>query len=163
MLTQEWIDAHRLDIEELYDAILDEVVYPATEGDHHILTSQSDDGEGISTAICTSEEQDTDDEVELPHVLELIAAEIASGVPLPLVLRTFHKDEVSHQLPNGISVPVKTVRGWHFDGASLQPLDEQAMFAAHCTDAETGDPIPPELGVRYADSWPAPSVRSQGL
>lgn len=159
MLTEKWIEDHRPEIEDLYDALLNEVACPADEGDHHILTAHSDDDGGISTAIRTGMERDADGEVELPHVLALIAAEIASGTPLALILCTFHKNEISQPLPNGVKIPVKTVRGWHFDGAALQPVDEQAMFAVHCIDSETGDPIPPEHGVRYADAWPAPSVR----
>ena len=158
MLTPEWLDAHREGIEDMLAVILEEVVGPAAEGSHHILTSQDADGGELSTAISGGTGPGVPDDVEHPHVLVLIAARIAAGDPLPLVLRTFHPDEVSHQSPRGVDIPVKTVRGWFFDGASLLPMDEQAMFAAHCTDHATGDPIPPERGVRYAGSWPAPSI-----
>jgi hypothetical protein len=159
MLTPEWPEIHKQAVKDVLVALLDEVLRPATEGGHHILTSQDDDGGELSTSIRTGTGPDVADHVEHPHVLGLIAARIAAGTPLPLVLRTFHADEISHQSPNGTSIPVKTVRGWFFDGTMLQPLDEQAMFAAHCTDHTTCEPVPPELGVRYADSWPAPSIR----
>ena len=36
---------------------------------------------------------------------------------------------------------------------------QQAIFAAFCTDATTGEPVPPERGVRYDDACP---VRADG-
>jgi len=159
MLTPEWLENHKQEIEDVFAAVLDQVVRPAAEGGRHILTSRDVDGQELSTAIRAGRGPDAADDVEHPHVLGLIAARIARGTPLPLVLRTFHADEVSHQSPSGGAIPVKTLRGWYFDGTSLLPLDEQAIFAAHCTDHATGDPIPPERGVRYAGSWPAPSIR----
>jgi hypothetical protein len=158
-MTPGWLENHEQEIEDVFAAILDQVVRPAAEGGRHILTSRDVDGKDLSTAIRVGSGPDVADDVEHPHVLGLIAARIAMGTPLPLVLRTFHADEVSHQLPGGGGIPVKTVRGWYFDGTSLLPLGEQAIFAAHCTDHATGDPVPPERGVRYAGSWPAPSIR----
>jgi hypothetical protein len=131
-------------------------VRPTREGTHHVLTSMIDDEEA-STGINTGTGADVPDEVEHPHVLVLVAAHIVAGTPLPLVLRTFH-DEVSHQAANGTDIPMKTVRGWRFDGAVLLAIDEQGMFAAHCTDARTGEPVAPERGVQYAAAWAAPSV-----
>jgi hypothetical protein len=159
MLTPEWLENHKREIEDMFAAILDQVVRAAPEGGRHILTSRDVDGKELSTAIRVGRGPDVADDVEHPQVLGLIAARIATGTPLPLVLRTFHAGEVSHQSPSGGGIPVKTVRGWYFDGTLLRPLDEQAIFAAHCTDHATGDPIPPERGVRYAGSWPAPSIR----
>lgn len=143
---------HLGDVERVVVALLDGVVHAAPEGDRHILTSLTANGREVSTAVWPGAGPDA---VENPHVLVLIAARIVAGDgDLPLVLRTFHADEVSHTTPSGVDIPVKTVRGWHFDGVTLVPLDEQAMFAAHCTDAATGDPIPPDRDVRYADAWP---------
>ncbi|WP_244502552.1 hypothetical protein [Streptomyces oceani] len=47
------------------------------------------------------------------------------------------------------SAPTETVRGWSVRRDGLRALSEAEVFAAYCTDAETGEPVPPEPGVRY--------------
>ncbi|MEV0267012.1 hypothetical protein AB0I49_37520 [Streptomyces sp. NPDC050617] len=49
------------------------------------------------------------------------------------------------------------VRGWALHDDWLRPLSEAEIFAAYCTDADTGEPVPPEHGVEYAAG--APLVR----
>jgi hypothetical protein len=158
--TPEWVAAHRQDVEDVFVAILDEVVAPATEGRNHIVTSVDVDGGELSTAVDTGTGPDAPDEVEHPHALGLLAAYMAAGIALPVVLRTFHAGEASHRSPSGVAIPVKTVRGWFFDGTSLQPLGEREICAAQCTSHTTGELLPPEAGVRYASAWPAPSIRT---
>ncbi|MFJ2745467.1 hypothetical protein ACIO3O_38060 [Streptomyces sp. NPDC087440] len=48
----------------------------------------------------------------------------------------------------------ETVRGWRVTATDVEPLTEAQVFAAYCTDAMTGEPIPPEHGVRYAAGIP---------
>lgn len=43
-----------------------------------------------------------------------------------------------------------TVRGWSLRDSWLRPLTAAEVFTAYCTDADTGEPIPPEHGVDYA-------------
>ncbi|MFG2893571.1 hypothetical protein [Streptomyces sp. NPDC048248] len=43
-----------------------------------------------------------------------------------------------------------TVRGWSLRDSWPCPLTAAEVFTAYCTDAETGEPIPPEHGVDYA-------------
>lgn len=92
--------------------------------------------------------------VEHPPVVERLCAVIANGATAGVVLRSF-TDQVSHTLPNGVDIPVKLVRGWSIADRGLTPLDEAQMFDAYCTDAASGEPVPPERGVVYTD---APAV-----
>ncbi|MFR9675732.1 hypothetical protein [Streptomyces sp. TR02-1] len=50
----------------------------------------------------------------------------------------------------------ETVRGWCLQGGWLAPLAEAEVFSAYCTHAETGEPLPPEPGVRYGAGIPLP-------
>jgi hypothetical protein len=70
----------------------------------------------------------------------VLAAGLATGAPGGLVLRT-------------TAGPGRTrdrVRGWVLRDAWLQPLSEAEVFNAYCTDAETGEPVPPEPDVEYS-------------
>ena len=89
-----------------------------------------------------------------PPTVERLSAALAGGRSASVVLRSFTQ-RVSHTLPDGTEVPVKVVRGWQAADHALIPLDEAQMFDAHCTDAASGEPVPPEPGVEFA---PAPPV-----
>ncbi|MFE1176523.1 hypothetical protein [Streptomyces sp. NPDC058773] len=47
-----------------------------------------------------------------------------------------------------------TVRGWSLRDSWPHALSAAEVFTAYCTDAETGEPIPPEHGVDYAPGLP---------
>nr|WSX19169.1 hypothetical protein OG690_04650 [Streptomyces tubercidicus] len=47
-----------------------------------------------------------------------------------------------------------TVRGWALHDSWPRALNAAEVFTAYCTDADTGDPIPPEHGVDYAPGLP---------
>ncbi|KOX09957.1 hypothetical protein [Nocardiopsis sp. NRRL B-16309] len=113
-------------------------------GDHHVLTLNT--GHPMSTAIDARGEGF---DVEHPAVVERLCAAISRPSPSALVLRTL-TDRISHTLPDGTAVPVTLVRGWRVGERTLFPLDEAEMFNAHCTDAASGEPVPPERGVEYA-------------
>jgi hypothetical protein len=49
-----------------------------------------------------------------------------------------------------------TVRGWSLRDGRLHPLTEAEVFDAYCTDAITGEPVPPEHGVVYRPGLPLP-------
>lgn len=51
----------------------------------------------------------------------------------------------------------ETVRGWSLRGGEPHPLSEAEVFSAYCTDPATGEPVPPEPGVRYRAGLPLPS------
>lgn len=143
----DWMDANEERVVTACEALFDLV---AAAGDHSIVTSVHD-GEESSTAVDAHEGAIT--WVEHEPVILALAIKTVQGIPYPLIVRTF-TDEVSHQSPNGMPIPFKVVRGWSFNGSTLVALTEAEMFAAMCTDADTGEPIAPEAGVRYADAWP---------
>ena len=93
-------------------------------------------------------------QVELMRVSDLIDDVVAEGGFGSVVLRTFDMGSVAFRTPTGYPIPFKTVRGWFLNQSGLHPLGEAAMFDAFCTDNATGDPIPPERGVLFADAWP---------
>ncbi|MYT14784.1 hypothetical protein YWIDRAFT_04209 [Streptomyces sp. SceaMP-e96] len=47
-----------------------------------------------------------------------------------------------------------TVRGWSLRDSWPRALSAAEVFTAYCTDADTGEPIPPEHGVDYAPGLP---------
>lgn len=94
-------------------------------------------------------------EVEHPPVLMCLIATLRDGQTLGVTARLF-EDEVYEVLEhNGRQVPIpyKTVCGWFTHDGRMHPLAEADMFEAFCTDHLTGEPIPPEGGVRFADAW----------
>ncbi|MEV1042957.1 hypothetical protein AB0J01_41315 [Streptomyces sp. NPDC050204] len=46
------------------------------------------------------------------------------------------------------------VRGWAALYGRLAPLTGWQTFSAYCTDADTGEPIPPEPDTEYCDAFP---------
>ncbi|MFB7649345.1 hypothetical protein ACFC0S_16195 [Streptomyces sp. NPDC056084] len=45
------------------------------------------------------------------------------------------------------------VRGWRIGGGVATPLDRAEVFNAYCTDATTGEPIPPSPQTEYCDAF----------
>jgi hypothetical protein len=74
----------------------------------------------------------------------VLAAGLASDSPGGVVLRT--------STPGGH----EEVRGWSLHDGWLHPLTEAEVFNAYCTDAESGEPVPPEPGVIYRPGTPLP-------
>lgn len=50
--------------------------------------------------------------------------------------------------------PRDTVRGWSLRDAWPHALSAGEVFTAYCTDADSGEPVPPEPGVSYAPGLP---------
>ncbi|MFD5427714.1 hypothetical protein [Streptomyces sp. NPDC127084] len=82
---------------------------------------------------------DVDTEVAL-DVIALLS--LTSGRIGGAVLRTNHADDASRVL------------GWRLSDCTAHPLNRAEIFSAYCTDAATGEPIPPEPGAEYADAPP---------
>ena len=74
----------------------------------------------------------------------VLAVAVAEGSPGGVVLRSSTEDGRD------------TVRGWSLRDGWPRPLTEAEVFAAYCTDAETGEPVPPEPGVDYRPGLPLP-------
>ncbi|MBD0739998.1 hypothetical protein [Streptomyces sp. CBMA29] len=117
-------------------------------GTHHVVCSlPADDGPLLAAVHVHA---DTDDTIELAEndalvLCTVMAASTATGRTGGVVLRTTHDDE----RPD-------TVRGWSLRDGHLHPLTEAEVFNAYCTDAATGDPVPPEHGVVYRAGLPLP-------
>jgi hypothetical protein len=118
------------------------------EGTHHVVCSlPTDDGPPLLAAVHLDATPDGDldmDDADALAVCTVIAAATVTGRLGGLVARTLHPD--GHD----------TVRGWELRGGEPHPLTEAAVFDAYCTDPSTGDPVPPEPGVRYAAGLPLP-------
>lgn len=130
-------------------ALVRALVAPTGTGTKHILTVAAS-ASTMSTAIDVGAEGELD--IELPAVLRELGALLGSRTPMSMVLRTFGED-IAFTLPNGVDIPVKTVRCWFVADGVAYPRTEAETFAAFCTDAESGELIPPERGVQYADAW----------
>lgn len=130
-------------------ALVRALVAPTGAGTNHILTIGVS-ASTMSTAIDVGTDGELD--IELPAVLRELGELLGSDTPMSMVLRTFGK-ETAFTLPNGVEIPVKTVRCWFVADGVAYPRTEAETFAAFCTDAESGELIPPERGVQYADAW----------
>ncbi|MEW2522495.1 hypothetical protein [Actinacidiphila alni] len=120
-------------------------------GRHHIVCSLPSDDGPLLAAVHV--EADTDGMVHLAEndalvLCTVMAASTATGCAGGVVLRTTHTDE----RPD-------VVRGWSLHDGTLHPLTEAEVFNAYCTDAATGDPVPPEPGVVYHAGLPLPPPR----
>ena len=113
-------------------------------GDRHILTLHT--RYAMSTTI---ERRGEGWDVEHPPVVERLCTALSRGDGAGVVLRS-STDRISP--PDGTGDPVALVRGWTVADRRLVPLDEARMFDAHCTDAASGAPLPPERGVVYTDA-----------
>ncbi|MFF2571101.1 hypothetical protein [Streptomyces sp. NPDC058084] len=74
--------------------------------------------------------------------LLLLAAALAQGGGGGLTARTTPDGEPDQ------------LRGWAVQCDGLAPMTEAQTFSRYCTDQRTGEPIPPEPGTRYCDSFP---------
>jgi hypothetical protein len=110
-------------------------------GTHHVVCSlPTEDGPPLLAALHVDAGADGEIHLAEPDALVLCTV-MASGTVTArtggIVLRTTADDEPD------------TVRGWSLRGGLLHPLTEAEVFDAYCTDTVTGEPVPPEPGVRY--------------
>ncbi|WP_252395476.1 hypothetical protein [Streptantibioticus parmotrematis] len=111
-------------------------------GTHHMVCSVPLDG--VPLVAVLHADCDDDGTVHLAEadamvLCTLLAAGLTTGSPGGLVLRT----------GRGTPDAPDRVRGWTLRDGWLRPLTEAQVFNAYCTDAETGEPVPPEPGVSY--------------
>lgn len=124
-------------------------------GLHHLVCSLATETGPLSASLHA--ELDADGAVRLsePQALVLctvLAAGMATGRPAGMVLRSTPPGQGGGpQGPRGPRGPrgSQQVRGWSLHGGRLRPLSEAEVFAAYCTDARTGEPVPPEPEVQY--------------
>jgi hypothetical protein len=127
----------------------------AGSGTHHLVCSLADE-DGPLTAALHAEAAEGDGPVHLAEqdalvLCTVLAAGLATGRPVGLVMRT---------APAGGGP--ERVCGWSLHEGALRPLSEAEVFAAYCTDALTGEPVPPETGVTYRDAPALPHPRCAG-
>jgi hypothetical protein len=110
-------------------------------GVHHIVCSVPAEEQhliGVLHAECDGHGNVRLAESEALVFCTVLAAGLAVGSPGGMVMRTSRPCEPDR------------VRGWSLHDGWLQPLTEAEVFNAYCTDAETGEPVPPEPGVIYS-------------
>jgi hypothetical protein len=133
------------------------VLEHAGPGTHHLVCSLAAE-DGPLTAALHVEADGEDGAVRLaePDALVLctvLAAALATGHPAGVVLRSAPGPEPGEP---------ERVCGWSLHRGALRPLSEAEVFAAYCTDAHTGQPVPPERGVAYRDAPGLPPPRCPG-
>ncbi|MEU7137390.1 hypothetical protein [Streptomyces sp. NPDC046261] len=117
------------------------IVEAVGEGRHHLVCSVQ--AEGGTPLVAVLHAECDDGRLQLGEAAALVfctvlAAGLATDRPGGVVLRTTLPDRPD------------TVRGWGLKDGTLRPLTEAEVFAAYCTDAQTGEPVPPEPGVEYS-------------
>ncbi|MEV5510572.1 hypothetical protein [Streptomyces orinoci] len=110
-------------------------------GVHHLVCSVPAEGSAPLLAVLTvrtdRERRLLVAESEVMPFCTVLAVGIANERPGGVVART--------RLPDGS----ESVCGWSLRDGWLRPLTEAEVFAAYCTDAATGEPLPPETDVEY--------------
>ncbi|MFB7274968.1 hypothetical protein [Streptomyces sp. NPDC056244] len=112
----------------------------AGPGTHHLVCSVPAAGEQLLAVLHADRPEGAPallDSSEGAEFVSLLALGIALESPGGVVLRT-----------TGPDAPDR-LHGWRLQGDTLVPLTEAEVFNAYCTDADTGEPFPPEPGVEY--------------
>ncbi|MEU8571107.1 hypothetical protein AB0C51_22655 [Streptomyces pathocidini] len=111
-------------------------------GVHHLVCSVATGGDPLLAVLHA--ERDGDGLVHMAESEALVfctvlAAGVATGSRAGIVIRT------TAATGEGLDA----VRGWALGDGWPQPLSAAQVFTAYCTDADTGEPVPPEPGVDY--------------
>ncbi|MEU1278308.1 hypothetical protein [Streptomyces sp. NPDC005805] len=120
----------------------------AGPGSHHLVCSVPAPDEQLLAVLHaegdpgrTATTVDADTGAQFVTVL---AAGLALEGPGGIVLRTVRPGLPDH------------LHGWRLTGGRVAPLTAGEVFSAYCTDAATGEPVPPEPGVEYCAGFPLP-------
>ncbi|MEU7256865.1 hypothetical protein AB0B21_13785 [Streptomyces rimosus] len=110
------------------------------DGTHHLVCSVPASGAPLLAVLHAA--SDDDGRLELSEAATLLfctvlAVGVALRSPGGIVSRTSGTDDRD------------AVRGWILRDAWLHPLSAAEVFTAYCTDADSGEPVPPEHGVDY--------------
>ncbi|MFD7325318.1 hypothetical protein ACFV9D_30200 [Streptomyces sp. NPDC059875] len=112
----------------------------AGPGTHHLVCSvpaADDQLLAILHATCDEDGPAHLDSSEGAEFATVLAAGIALDSPGGVVLRTTSPGARDR------------LHGWRLTRGTLHPLTEAEVFSAYCTDARTGEPLPPEPHVDY--------------
>ncbi|WP_432015629.1 hypothetical protein [Streptomyces cucumeris] len=126
-------------------AALRAVLGAAGPGTHHLVCSVPAGGTSLVAVVHAETRGEHPARAAEPGAQlfrTVLACGIATRSPGGIVLRTSAPGQRDR------------VRGWALHDGWLRPLSEAEVFTAYCTDAETGEPIPPEHGVEYRAGIP---------
>lgn len=129
-------------------ALLRALFAPVTAGTAHRLIV-----EDCCTVVVVGPERRL--EVADPGVVDrlLWLHENAAHATFAVVLRSYTGIQVIYS-PGSEGVLAQQIRGWIVVGGEWRAVSAAQLFNAMCTDAETGEPIPPEPAAEYLDAWP---------
>jgi hypothetical protein len=117
----------------------------------HVITCHMGDDESDPLEIVAEVEIHRNKTVlhgNAPLVLcQMLTLARATGTFGSLIMRSF-----THRIDLATGWPVKIVRGWSIEHGEISPLSGMENRAASCTDHRTGDSLPPEPAVEYADA-----------
>ncbi|WP_405782575.1 hypothetical protein [Streptomyces sp. NBC_00859] len=119
----------------------------AGPGVHHLVCSIPTDDEPLLAVLHAESGEGLRarlDHTEGAAFVTVLAAGMAMESPGGVVIRTTAPGQDDR------------VRGWRLQRGRLAPLTAGEVFSAYCTDAETGDPVPPEPGVEYCAGFVVP-------
>jgi hypothetical protein len=128
----------------------------APPGDRHLVCSVTGTPEALVAVLRAERAADGTtrlDEAEALEFTTVLALGLATRSPGGLVMRTTAPDTPDR------------VCGWRIRAGTLEPLTAGEVFDAYCTDAPSGDLIPPESDVDYCappdlgEEGPAPGHR----
>ncbi|MFI1002345.1 hypothetical protein ACIP10_21660 [Streptomyces galbus] len=137
-------------------ALLLRILDAAPPGDRHLVCSVTGTPEALVAVLSADRAADGTtrlDEAEALEFTTVLALGLATRSPGGLVMRTSAPDSPDR------------VCGWRIRAGALEPLTAGEVFDAYCTDAQSGDPVPPEAGVDYCvppdlgEEGPAPGHR----
>ncbi|WP_202917925.1 hypothetical protein [Streptomyces taklimakanensis] len=123
----------------------------AGPGTHHLVCSVTSPTGGTGPLVAVLRVHDTPrvpfrtDTTQALVFHTVLAAGLTAGRPAAVVMRTTRDGH-------------EEVRGWSLADGRIHPLTEAEVFSAYCTDAETGEPIPPEPGLTYRAGFPLPRL-----
>ncbi|MFJ4851722.1 MULTISPECIES: hypothetical protein [unclassified Streptomyces] len=131
----------------------------AGPGSHHVVCSVPTEDTTLLAAMharCDEHGMVHLAEAEALVCCTVLAAGLATDSPGGLVVRSTALSPGSPGRGGPGDGPPDEVRGWTLRDGWLRPLSEAEVFNAYCTDAETGEPVPPEPGVVHRPGFPLP-------
>lgn len=119
--------------------LLVRVLDSAGPGTHQLVCSVATDADTLLAVLRVDSEAGRSglDETEAQEFTTLLATGIATSAPGGLVVRS----------SGGAG---DKVYGWRLRGWTLRPLTASEVFDVYCTDADSGDLVPPESRVDYS-------------
>ncbi|AZS70469.1 hypothetical protein DDE74_05540 [Streptomyces lydicus] len=123
-------------------------------GTHHLVCSVATGDPSLLAVLQATAQEGTRRRLSESDTLifcTVLAAGFALRTPGGIVSRTT-PGPVGHDTTGAPAQD--TVRGWSLRDSWPRALSAAEVFTAYCTDADTGEPIPPEHGVDYAPGLP---------